>query len=110
MLAEIAGNAPIVYVVLVMFILLLGAGVLFFRKRYDFVIGENGINTVEKVRIGGIDQTILIQGEDVTRPVLLLLHGGPSMPIPGVSSRGMDYTIATNTRELVKNFIVVFWD
>lgn len=82
----------------------------FFSKQPDFIIGENGISTVRKVPIGGIDQTILIQGEDLTKPVLLLLHGGPSMPIPGVSSRGSDYTIATNTKRLVENFILIFWD
>lgn len=82
----------------------------FLLKKPDFVIGEEGINTVKKVTIGGIAQTILIQGEDRSKPVLLLLHGGPSMPIPGVSSRGSDYTIATNTKQLVKHYIVVFWD
>lgn len=82
----------------------------FFTKKYDFIIDKNGINKIENVSIGGIDQTILVQGEDVTKPVLLLLHGGPSLPLPGVSSRGRDYTIATNTRELVQNYILVFWD
>lgn len=100
-----------IYIIaLITVIILIGIGVRLFPKKYDFVIGESGINKVETVRIGGIDQTILVQGEDVTKPVLLFLHGGPSMPMPGVSSRGMDYTIATNTRELVKNYIVVFWD
>jgi len=32
------------------------------------------------------------------------------MPMPGVSSRGQDYTIVTNTAELVKRFVLVFWD
>ena len=32
------------------------------------------------------------------------------MPLPGVSSRGKNYTVATNTKELVKHFTVVFWD
>lgn len=82
----------------------------FFSKKHDFIIGEHGISTVDTVTIGGIDQTILIQGVDVTKPVLLLLHGGPSLPLPGVSSRGYDYTIVTNTRQLVKHYILVFWD
>jgi pimeloyl-ACP methyl ester carboxylesterase len=81
-----------------------------FTGRTDFIVSENGISSVEKVEIGGIDQYILIQAEDPTKPVLLFLHGGPSMPLPGVSNRGKDYTIATNTKELVKNFVLVFWD
>lgn len=83
----------------------------FFSRKLDFVINKHvGLSAVNKVMIGGIEQTILIQAEDVTKPVLLFLHGGPSMPIPGVSSRGRDYTIATNTKELVKNFVLVLWD
>lgn len=78
--------------------------------KVDFVIGEQGIDTVEKVTLGGVEQHILMQGNDLSKPVLLFLHGGPSMPLPGISSRGKDYTIATNTRELVNHFIVVFWD
>lgn len=60
--------------------------------------------------IGEVEQSILIQAEEKTKPVLLVLHGGPSMPLPGVSSRGRDYTIVTNTKELVKHFVLVFWD
>lgn len=80
-----------------------------FKKR-DYVISETGLSSVEKVRLGGVDQCILIQAEDPKKPVLLIIHGGPSLPLPGVSSQGQDYTIVTNTRLLVKNFVVVFWD
>jgi pimeloyl-ACP methyl ester carboxylesterase len=81
-----------------------------FTAKPDFVISKTGISSVEKVRLGEIDQYILIQAEDTTKPVLLFLHGGPSMPVPGVSNRGKDYTLATNTKELIKNFVLVFWD
>lgn len=79
-------------------------------KKPDFTIANSGISSIEKVLLGGIEQYILIQAEDPTKPVLLFLHGGPSMPVSGVSNRGTDYTIATNTKELVKNFVLVFWD
>lgn len=81
-----------------------------FSGKHDYVIGENGISAIEKVWIGEMEQTILIQTEEKSNPILLLLHGGPSLPLPGVSSRGRDYTITTNTKELVKNFVLVFWD
>jgi len=83
-------------------------GILF--KKPDFTIPEGGIDSVERLMIGGIEQYILIQGEKADNPILLFLHGGPSMPMPGISSRGRDYTVATNTKDLVKEFIVVFWD
>ncbi|WP_175989154.1 alpha/beta fold hydrolase [Bacillus sp. Marseille-Q1617] len=79
------------------------------RKR-DFSIGDKGIDCIDRLIIGGVSQSILIQGESIDRPVLLFIHVGPSMPLPGVSSRGQDYTIATTTKELVKHYILVFWD
>jgi pimeloyl-ACP methyl ester carboxylesterase len=79
-------------------------------RKPDFVISKPGISSVEKIQLGGIDQYILIQAEDTKKPVLLFLHGGPSLPLPGVSNRGKDYSVATNTGELVKNFVLVFWD
>ncbi|MFS0820514.1 alpha/beta fold hydrolase [Bacillus sp. 1P02SD] len=81
-----------------------------FSKKPDFVIPSSGIQSVEEITVGGIKQTILIQAVDVSKPVLLLIHGGPSLPLPGVSSKGRDYTIVTNTQELVKHFVVIFWD
>ncbi|MBT2680276.1 alpha/beta hydrolase [Bacillus sp. ISL-35] len=82
----------------------------FFLRKPDFHIPADGIDQIKTISIGGIQQTILIQSHSPENPVLLFLHGGPSMPLPGVSSRGKDYTVATNTRELVKHFTVVFWD
>ncbi|MEH7235062.1 alpha/beta hydrolase [Bacillus sp. JJ1562] len=81
-----------------------------FSKKPDYEIPSSGLQSVETIILGGIKQTILIQAVDVSKPVLLFIHGGPSMPLPGVSSKGRDYTIVTNTKELVKNFVVVFWD
>ncbi|REE67334.1 pimeloyl-ACP methyl ester carboxylesterase [Paenibacillus taihuensis] len=65
---------------------------------------------IEKVTIGGISQYILIQTEKPGSPILLFLHGGPSMPIPGVSSRNLDYILFTNTKQLVKHYTLVYWD
>ncbi|MBS4201043.1 alpha/beta hydrolase [Bacillus sp. FJAT-49732] len=76
----------------------------------DFKISEPGISSVEKIMIGGINQSILIQSENPDNPVLLFIHGGPSMPIPGVASKGYDYALVTTTKELIKHFTVVFWD
>jgi acetyl esterase/lipase len=48
------------------------------------IVTPNGIERLEKVRIGGIDQWVSIRGTDRRNPVLLLIHGGPgyiSMPM-----------------------------
>lgn len=79
-------------------------------KKIHFTISEQGINSVESIPIGGVKQSILIQTEKPGSPILLFIHGGPSMPVPGVSSRGSDYALVMTTKELVKHFTVVFWD
>ncbi|WP_257985821.1 alpha/beta hydrolase [Bacillus sp. M6-12] len=81
----------------------------FFYKP-DYKIPAEGIDQIDKVTIGGVKQQILIQSYNKNNPVILFLHGGPSMPLPGVSSRGKDYTIVTNTKKLVQHYTVVFWD
>lgn len=40
----------------------------------------NGIESLEFVEIGGIRQAVLIRGQDVNNPILLVLHGGPGYP------------------------------
>ncbi|KIL37284.1 hypothetical protein SD71_00855 [Cohnella kolymensis] len=76
----------------------------------DFTIPAGGIDSVEKITLGGVEQTVLIQAEVPTNPVLLFVHGGPCMPVPGVVSRGQDYAVSIATKELVKHFVVVFYD
>jgi hypothetical protein len=38
---------------------------------------EGSIASLEKVNLGGQEQWVLIRGADITKPVILLLHGGP---------------------------------
>lgn len=63
---------------------------------------ENGIASLEKVKIGGVDQWLLIRGKDLTKPVLLFLHGGP----------GFDEMVFSRQINggLEDNFITVGWD
>ena len=36
-----------------------------------------GINTLDRVSIGGVDQWIEVRGQSVQNPILLFIHGGP---------------------------------
>ena len=66
------------------------------------VRGKNSISTLETVKIGGIDQTMLIRGEDTGNPILLYLHSGPGST-EMVSFRAYH-------PELEKHFTVVLWE
>ena len=61
-----------------------------------------GIASLERIRIGGVDQYILIRGNDASLPVVLFLHGGPGMPAM--------YLAHAFQRELEKDFVVIQWD
>jgi proline iminopeptidase len=66
------------------------------------IVTADGVERLESVRIGGIDQWVSIRGVDRRNPILLMIHGGPgyvSMPTSWYFQRGWeDY------------FTVVQWD
>jgi pimeloyl-ACP methyl ester carboxylesterase len=64
--------------------------------------GENAIASLEPVQIGGVEQWLLVRGQDTTRPVLLYLHGGPG-------SAFMPMAREFSSR-LEEHFVVVHWD
>ena len=66
------------------------------------IIGPNSIASLERVPIGGVNQYLLIRGNDSSLPVLLFLHGGPGMPAM--------YLAHAFQHELEKEFVVVQWD
>jgi proline iminopeptidase len=49
----------------------------FRRTNGDVVPG--GIAEVNYLHLGGLDQWVMIRGESLTNPPLILLHGGPGM-------------------------------
>ena len=66
------------------------------------IVTPNGVERLEKVRIGGIDQWVSIRGSDRRNPVLLHIHGGPgyiSIPMSWWFSRGWE-----------EYFTIVQWD
>ena len=97
---------------------------LLYRKYLQHKVAERraihlpkGINSLESVRIGGIDQWIEVRGEDVNNPILFFIHGGPGIafiPLSGSfqgaweshftvvqwDQRGAGKTYASNDREI----------
>ncbi|HEY0662058.1 MAG TPA: alpha/beta hydrolase [Lysobacter sp.] len=66
------------------------------------IVAPGGVERLEKVRIGGIDQWVSVRGNDRRNPVLLMLHGGPgfvSMPTSWYFQRGWE-----------EYFTVIQWD
>ncbi len=61
-----------------------------------------GIQSLQKVQLGGIDQWIKIRGHDLENPILLFLHGGPGSPELPIS-----HLFDT---KLEHHFTVVHWD
>ena len=53
-------------------------------------------------RLGGLDQWVMIRGESVANPALILLHGGP-----GFSETGF---FRHFNAPLEKSFTAVYWD
>jgi proline iminopeptidase len=84
----------------------------------------NGIDRLEPVEIGGIDQWIEVRGENMNNPILLFIHGGPGIafiPMAGAfqgpweryftvvqwDQRGAGKTYSSNDRELQRRTMSV---
>lgn len=59
--------------------------------------------SLERVTLGGLEQTILIRGAGADLPVLLFLHGGPGGAV-------IPWVDLFHTPLLEESFIVVHWD
>lgn len=66
------------------------------------IVTDNGVERLEKVNLGGLDQWISIRGQDKDNPVLLFLHGGP-----GFATMPMSWRFQTGWEDY---FTVVQWD
>lgn len=60
------------------------------------------VAVLERIPVGGMDQTMLIRGRNTDNPVLLFLHGGPGMSLMS------EYRHSLSALE--DHFIVVQWD
>jgi len=66
------------------------------------ILTPNGVERLERVRIGGIDQWVSIRGVDRRNPVLIVVHGGP-----GYVDMPTSWWFG---REWEEYFTVVYWD
>jgi proline iminopeptidase len=71
-----------------------------FRDR-DGKIAQGSVATMERVTLGGVEQSITIRGRNAKAPILIWLHGGPGMDSIGMSRY--------HNAALEDHFVVVYW-
>jgi len=71
-------------------------------QRPDGTVLPGSVADVRYVRLGGVDQWVMIRGEDVRNPLLIVLHGGPGMSEAGFFRRF--------NAPLERYFTMVHWD
>ncbi|MDU5080099.1 alpha/beta hydrolase [uncultured Tissierella sp.] len=76
--------------------------ILLLPNRTPKIEGENSVAIIEKIKLGGLEQAILVRGKDISNPVLLFLHGGPGYPQISFARK--------YEKKLENNFVVVNWD
>ncbi len=63
---------------------------------------EGSISVIEKVKLGGLDQYIIIRGADTTKPIMLFLHGGPGSPEIAF--------IKHYNSDIENDYVMVYWE
>ena len=63
---------------------------------------EGSISVVEKITLGGQEQYFFIRGANITKPVMLFLHGGPGSPELSFMKK--------YNKDIENDFIMVYWE
>lgn len=89
----------IVAIILILLIARLIYGIVM-RSKYS--VQPPGIDSMETIDIGGINQCLYIRGKNIENPVVLFLHGGPGTPeMPVLHTFQYDWE---------DEFTIVHWD
>jgi pimeloyl-ACP methyl ester carboxylesterase len=67
----------------------------------DGGILPNSVAEISYLRLGGFDQWVMIRGENIANPILVLLHGGPGFPEMRL--------FRTFNAALERHYTVVYW-
>ncbi|WP_252504938.1 alpha/beta hydrolase [Sporosarcina sp. Marseille-Q4943] len=98
----VCGGSIVVLIVLLLAIR--SVNQLFVKDKGEDLVRNGGISEVVELQVNDTKQFLLIEGKDLNKPVLLILHGGPGQPFPfGVSARAA-------FPELTENFVAVYYD
>ena len=86
---------------LFLLVLIIAIGKIVNARKYR-ISSEAGVQKSEYITIGGIEQYIQIRGQDISNPVILMLHGGPGS--------NMAYYSYGWQADLEKAYTIVQWD
>lgn len=95
---------------LVIIAILLGLGAYLYQGRYGSTpafrdssgaVVKGSVSTMERMTLGGVEQSVTIRGRNAKAPILIWLHGGPGMDATGMWRQ---YNAA-----LEDHFLVVYW-
>ncbi len=65
---------------------------------------KEGVYEFGMIELGGVDQAVMIRGNDITNPVLFYLHGGPGFPFfPYLNQNEV-------MLELEEKYTMVYWE
>jgi pimeloyl-ACP methyl ester carboxylesterase len=71
-------------------------------RRPDGQILPDSIAEIVYLRLGGLDQWVMIRGRSIANPILILLHGGPGFPEMRL--------FRTFNAPLEDHYVVVYWE
>lgn len=95
-------NIALIIIILVLSILVLRF--IIQRVIYQNAVKDMEISEIQVVTLNGIPQKILVEEKTKDLPILIMVHGGPGLPVPfGVGFRGQ-------YPQLSENFLLVQWD
>lgn len=86
---------------IILFALTIIIGRIINAQKYK-IRSETGVQKAEYLTIGGIEQYVQIRGQDISNPIIIMLHGGPG--------GNMAYYSYYWQTDLEQDYTIVHWD